>query len=221
MRPLPGVWHPVNIQQIAALRVLLLITDIPIKRSGKLRVSECLGFPPREKHIFPPQGTSFAFQIQQVVYTCRDPSSIKTQICSLRARNTSLALSPETLAFLPWHVSLYPDLHEPEVAEQCLVNMYKGGSWGSLNQCLRPQEINAANAAIWSAVSLDSVARGPTVYFPPESFFEPPAFTATHTCCPQVAASVTAGLPGAVTLEGEQEEGGLGAVSLQPADMEM
>lgn len=76
MRPLPGVWHPVNIQQIAALRVLLLITDIPIKRSGKLRVSECLGFPPREKHIFfPPQGTSFAFQIQQVVYTCRDPSS--------------------------------------------------------------------------------------------------------------------------------------------------
>lgn len=93
---------------------------------------------------------------------------IKTQICSLRARNTSLALSPETLAFLPWHVSLYPDLHEPEVAEQCLVNMYKGGSWGSLNQCPpRPQEINAANAAIWSAVSLDSVARGPTVYFPP------------------------------------------------------
>ena len=38
---------------------------------------------------------------------------------------------------------------------------------------------------------------------------------------PQVAASVTAGLPGAVTLEGEQEEGGLGAVSLQPADMEV
>lgn len=32
---------------------------------------------------------------------------------------------------------------------------------------------------------------------------------------------MTAGLPGAVTLEGEQEEGGLGAVSLQPADVEV
>ena len=36
------------------------VTDIPIERTVKLGVSEYLGFCLREKHIFPPQGTSFA-----------------------------------------------------------------------------------------------------------------------------------------------------------------
>ena len=190
-RPLPGAWHPVGIQQTATLRVLLFITDIPIKRTGKLRVSEGLGFPPRsmgphrvghdrsdlaaaaaakgEAHFFPLRALLFPSKLSRSCTPAEIPAQvIKPQICSLGARNTSLALSPETLAFLPWRVSLHPDLNEPEVAEQCLVNMCKGGGWGSLSQCPpHPQEINTANAAIQSAVSLDSVARGPAVYFPP------------------------------------------------------
>lgn len=85
----------------------------------------------------------------------------------------------------------------------------KGGGWGSLSQCLpHPQEINTANAAIWSAVGLDIVARGPAIFLR----IALPA-SGPHGyphLLPQVAASATAGLPGAVTLEGEREEGGLG-----------
>lgn len=50
---------------------IFIITDIPIKRTEKLRVSECLGFCPKEKHIIFSQGTSFASQPQQVMCTCK------------------------------------------------------------------------------------------------------------------------------------------------------
>lgn len=78
----------------------------------------------------------------------------------------------------------------------------------SINALPHLREINTANAA---TRDLGDGACGPAVYFPPN-------FSWRLEPSPQGAAGLTVGLPGTVALEGEQEGGRPGTVSLQQAD---
>lgn len=145
---------------------------------------------------------------------------IKPQIHVLGARSTTPAGScfgNKAPRPLPWHFSPRSDLYEPETAEQCLVNMHKGDGWGL---CKLPPPQSIALPTPKRSIQLMQQSGLPSAWTmcPVDLLFIflPISVGATSLHCflhppPQVASGMTAGLPGALTLEGKREEGGLGS----------